>query len=124
MRREAGNGEPKRPKRRKRGADAPETEEAPETGTDQEETREERMKKGLIQKKMNGFWESMRQGWPQALSRWLFPLILLVYPLLWADQGIDVSDPTYSLTNFRFFPELSGTWPIATWLANAAGFCS
>ncbi len=80
------------------------------------------MEKGLIQKKMNGFWESMRQGWPQASSRWLFPLILLIYPLLWADQGIDVSDPTYSLTNFRFFPELSGTWPIATWLANAAGF--
>ena len=53
---------------------------------------------------------------------WLFPLILLVYPLLWANQGIDVSDPTYSLTNFRFFPELAGTWPIATWLANVAGF--
>ena len=35
---------------------------------------------------------------------WVFPLILLIYPLLWANQGIDVSDPTYSLTNFRFFP--------------------
>ena len=53
---------------------------------------------------------------------WVFPLILLIYPLLWANQGIDVSDPTYSLTNFRFFPELTGTWPIATWLANVAGF--
>ncbi len=60
--------------------------------------------------------------WMRFAERVLFPLLLLLYPLLWADQGIDVSDPLYSLTNFRFFPELSGTWAIATYLANVAGF--
>ncbi|HJA91854.1 MAG TPA: hypothetical protein H9717_01840 [Candidatus Eisenbergiella merdipullorum] len=69
-----------------------------------------------------GLSEAGKQKWLRFSSKWLFPLILMVYPLLWANQGIDVSDPTYSLTNFRFFPELSGTWAIATWLANVAGF--
>lgn len=63
-----------------------------------------------------------REEWMRFLERVLFPALLLLYPLLWANQGIDVSDPTYSLTNFRFFPELSGTWAIATYLANVAGF--
>lgn len=55
-------------------------------------------------------------------ERYLFPGILLLYPLVAVNQGIDVSDSTYSLTNFRFFTEISGTWSLATWLANAAGF--
>ena len=84
----------------------------------------------MIRKTGNERSETLRQdrhpfggSRPKAVFfRGLFPVILLIYPLLWANQGIDVSDPTYSLTNFRFFPELSGTWPIATWLANVAGF--
>lgn len=55
-------------------------------------------------------------------QRFLFPCILFIYPLLAANQGIDISDPMYSLTNFRFFPELEGTWALATYLANAVGF--
>ena len=55
-------------------------------------------------------------------ERYVFPLLLLVYPLVMINQGIDVSDPTYSLTNFRFFTENSGTWALATWLANVVGF--
>ena len=66
--------------------------------------------------------ENRKKNWTKLMADWLFPAVLLIYPLLWANQGIDVSDPTYSLTNFRFFPELSGSWAIATWLANVAGF--
>ena len=42
-------------------------------------------------------------------ERYLFPCILLIYPLVMINQGIDVSDSTYSLTNFRFFTDISGT---------------
>ena len=56
------------------------------------------------------------------LEKFIFPCLLLIYPLLWVNQGIDVSDPMYSLTNFRFFPELKGSWAIATYLANVAGW--
>ncbi len=69
--------------------------------------------------------KQINKQWNQALriaERYVFPVLLLLYPLVAAGQGIDVSDPTYSLTNFRFFPELSGSWAIATWLANVVGF--
>lgn len=55
-------------------------------------------------------------------ERFLFPAVLLIYPLLWADQGIELADSMYSLTNFRFFPQLEGTWMVATYLANVMGW--
>lgn len=51
----------------------------------------------------------------------LFPLVLILYPLLKINQGIDVSDTTYSLANFQYFGQMNGTWIVATFLANAAG---
>ncbi len=51
----------------------------------------------------------------------IFPLILVIYPLLKINQGIDVSDTTYSLGNFQYFGSVDGTWMVATFLANAAG---
>lgn len=51
----------------------------------------------------------------------IFPLILLIYPLLKITQGIDVSDTTYSLANFQYFGSMEGTWMVATFLANAVG---
>ena len=52
----------------------------------------------------------------------VFPLILLVYPLVLVNQGIDVSDSTYSLTNFRYFREMEGMWVVSTYLANLGGW--
>lgn len=63
-----------------------------------------------------------RKKMAKILEKFIFPCLLLIYPLLWVNQGIDVSDPMYSLTNFRFFPELKGSWAIATYLANVAGW--
>ena len=51
----------------------------------------------------------------------LYIIILIIYPLIGADQGVSPVDPTYSLANFRFFNDMSGTWIIATFLANAVG---
>lgn len=51
----------------------------------------------------------------------IFPLILLIYPLLKINQGIDVSDTTYSLANFQYFGSMEGTWMVATFLANVVG---
>ena len=43
------------------------------------------------------------------LQRCVFPLLLLVYPLLLIRQGIDVSDTTYSLGYYRFMGEMDIT---------------
>ncbi len=51
----------------------------------------------------------------------LYIIILIIYPIIGADQGVSPVDPTYSLANFRFFNDMSGTWIIATFLANAVG---
>lgn len=51
----------------------------------------------------------------------LFPLVLLLYPMLKINQGIDVSDTAYSLSNFRYFGQMNGTWMVATFLANVVG---
>jgi hypothetical protein len=50
-----------------------------------------------------------------------FPVLLLAYPLLKINQGIDVTDTTYSLGNFQYFDTMKGTWMVATFLANAVG---
>lgn len=55
------------------------------------------------------------------MEKFIFPLLLLCYPLLKINQGIDVSDTTYSLGNFQYFGSMEGTWMVATFLANAVG---
>lgn len=52
----------------------------------------------------------------------LFPAVLLFYPFLTVNQGIDVADSTYSLTNFQYFGSMDGTWMVATFLSNVAGW--
>lgn len=52
----------------------------------------------------------------------VFPLILLLFPLLKANQGIDLWDTGYSLGNYRFFGEIGGVWTLLTFLSNVTGF--
>lgn len=54
--------------------------------------------------------------------RWIFPLILLLYPMVKVTVGVDYMDSMYSPGNFVFFPQMEGTWVVATFLANAIGF--
>ncbi|MCM1136198.1 MAG: hypothetical protein NC400_11575 [Clostridium sp.] len=59
--------------------------------------------------------------WRQ-LQRFLFPLILLLFPLIKVREGIDLTDTGYSLGNYRFFGEAGGVWVILTFLSNVTGF--
>lgn len=52
----------------------------------------------------------------------LFPLILLLFPLIKINQGIDLTDTPYSLGNYRFFAGSEGVWVMATFLSNVTGF--
>lgn len=56
-----------------------------------------------------------------AAEKLVFPILLLVYPLLLINQGIDITDTTYSLGYYRFMDEMDITWVLATYLANVAG---
>lgn len=51
-----------------------------------------------------------------------FPLVLFFYPFLTVNQGVDVSDSTYSLTNFLFFETMEGMWVVSTYVANVVGW--
>ncbi len=56
------------------------------------------------------------------ITKWIFPAILFIYPLIKINQGVDVSDSTYSLGNYLFFDRLEGTWVISTYLSNVIGW--
>lgn len=62
-------------------------------------------------------WVRIEKG----LNRIVFPLLLLAFPLLLMNQGIDISDTTYSLGYYRFMEEMDVTWVLATYLANVTG---
>ena len=55
------------------------------------------------------------------LQNIIFPVILFLFPLLKANQGIDLTDTGYSLGNYRFFSPDGGVWVLLTFLANAVG---
>jgi len=57
----------------------------------------------------------------QTLSNWIFRIILLVFPLLHVNTGVDVADMGYNLTNFQAFPNMDSTWMISTLFANVLG---
>ena len=52
----------------------------------------------------------------------IFVVILAFYPLIKINQGLDVVDTSYSLTNFQYFPTADGTWMVATYLSNVVGY--
>lgn len=52
---------------------------------------------------------------------WIYPLALFILPLLTVNQGVDVSDSTYSLGNYLFADKLDGMWVISTYLSNLIG---
>lgn len=55
------------------------------------------------------------------LEKYLFPLILLLYPFVGVNQGLDITDTTYGLSNYEFLPVIDPMWGLSTFLANVTG---
>ncbi len=55
------------------------------------------------------------------LEKFVFPVILLLWPLAAASQGVSVMDTTYSLTNYAYPESIGPMWRFATFLANVLG---
>ena len=66
--------------------------------------------------------EKLYKKYRYMLENGLFIILLAFYPLVGINQGLDVVDTSYSLTNFQYFPTAEGTWMVATYLANAVGY--
>ena len=54
-------------------------------------------------------------------DKFIFPAVLLFVTMVTVNQGVDVSDSTYSLGNYLFADRLEGTWVISTYLSNLFG---
>lgn len=59
--------------------------------------------------------------WQAPLERFVFPLILLLWPLAAANQGVSLMDTTYSLANYTYPDSIGHMWFFATFGANAVG---
>ncbi len=66
-------------------------------------------------------WEENGNVYRKIAEKTVFPLILFLYPLLLINQGIDITDTTYSLGYYRFMDRMDITWVLATYLANVTG---
>ena len=55
------------------------------------------------------------------LETYLFPMILFILPFIGVNQGVDVTDTTYSLGNFQYQDILDPMWMLATYIPNVVG---
>ena len=51
----------------------------------------------------------------------IFALILVLFPFIHVNTGIDVADVGYNLLNFSSFPNMNQTWAVSTLIANMVG---
>lgn len=61
------------------------------------------------------------KGFQSPLERFIFPVVLLLYPFLGINAGLDITDTTYSLSNFRYMDNVDPMWLFSTFLSNLAG---
>ncbi len=59
--------------------------------------------------------------WQEPMERFVFPLLLLLWPFAAASQGVTVMDTTYNLGNYIYLGPEDGFWYMATFLANVVG---
>lgn len=55
------------------------------------------------------------------LEKYIFPVALLLYPLIGVNLGVDISDTTYSLTNFEYMSSIDPMWILSTFVSNLVG---
>ncbi len=57
----------------------------------------------------------------EPMEKWLFPIILLLYPFIGVNQGVDITDTTYSLGNYLYGDAIDPMWFLATYIPNLLG---
>lgn len=62
------------------------------------------------------------QQYNHVITKYIFPVILFLYPFLTVNHGVDVSDSTYSFSNFLFFENMEGMWVVSTFVSNVLGW--
>ncbi len=55
------------------------------------------------------------------LEKFLFPVVLLLYPLIGLNQGLNIADTTYGLSNYEYFSAVDPMWALSTFLSNVVG---
>ena len=48
-------------------------------------------------------------------------MILLLYPLIGLNLGLDITDTTYGLSNYEFLGNIDPMWALSTFLSNVTG---
>jgi|GEM_PF-1234137 len=54
-------------------------------------------------------------------ENYIFPLILLLFPLIAVNEGIDISDTTYNLTNYEYFSKMDLNWKLSILIPSVFG---
>lgn len=65
---------------------------------------------------------TMEKFYSRTVIKIIFPLILLMFPLIKMAVGVDLTDTGYSLGNYRFFPSAEGSWVLNTYLSQVTGY--
>lgn len=52
----------------------------------------------------------------------IFPILLVLYPFIAVNQGIDISDVTYSLGNYQYFDRMDPNWKLSIFLPSLKGY--
>ena len=55
------------------------------------------------------------------LEKYFFPVVLLFYPLIGVNQGLDIMDTTYGLSNYQYLKSVDPMWALSTFLSNLCG---
>ena len=66
--------------------------------------------------------KNLYQQYKEPIAKYIFPLLLFLYPFLTVNQGVDVSDSSYSFSNFLFFERMEGMWVVSTYVSNVVGW--
>ena len=72
---------------------------------------------------MSGVKKEVRQNWYAILVNYIFPAILLLYPLRHVCIGLDLRDTGYNYANFLYMglDDMDPMWMLSTYLANVWG---
>ncbi len=75
---------------------------------------------GIMLKNIRSYFYYFK-GYQKPLEKYFFPVVLLLYPLIGVNAGLDISDTTYNLANFEFPGSIYPMWMLSTFLSNITG---